>query len=129
MNMNMCFVMLGLEQEDVPPAYLFLVERPDKMRALMGCPRHMRVRRCNKMLEWNEQCLAYENPSTLLLQEARFSSQATVKVKEHKGILEWATEDEKKSIPSFKSSNDSFVKIKWSIRSCKNKNPLSGFSQ
>ncbi|GKD72103.1 Myb/SANT-like domain-containing protein, partial [Tanacetum coccineum] len=28
--------LLGLEQEDVPPAYLFLVERPDKMRALMG---------------------------------------------------------------------------------------------
>ncbi|GKA03662.1 hypothetical protein Tco_0676443 [Tanacetum coccineum] len=30
------------------------------------------------MLEWNEQCLAYENPSTLLLQEARFSSQEPV---------------------------------------------------
>ena len=35
--------LLGLEEEDIPPAYLFLVERPDKMRALMGCPPYMRA--------------------------------------------------------------------------------------
>ncbi|GJW48837.1 nucleic acid-binding, OB-fold protein [Tanacetum coccineum] len=31
--------------------------------------------KCNKMLKWKEHCLVYENPLTLLPQEASFSSQ------------------------------------------------------
>lgn len=46
--------LLGLEQEDIPHAYLFLVEGPDKMRALMGCPPHMRVSVLGMMLDTTE---------------------------------------------------------------------------
>ncbi|PWA44630.1 myb/SANT-like domain-containing protein [Artemisia annua] len=46
--------LLGLEQDDIPPAYLFLVNRPDKMRALMGCPRDMRVNVLAIMMDTTE---------------------------------------------------------------------------
>ncbi|PWA70371.1 myb/SANT-like domain-containing protein [Artemisia annua] len=35
--------LMGMKRDDIPMAYLFLVERPDKVRALFGCPHDDRM--------------------------------------------------------------------------------------
>ncbi|XP_071694010.1 uncharacterized protein [Rutidosis leptorrhynchoides] len=42
--------LMGLEDDDTENAYLFLVDRPDKVRALFGCPIHKRISMLAKMM-------------------------------------------------------------------------------
>ncbi|XP_071696407.1 uncharacterized protein [Rutidosis leptorrhynchoides] len=41
---------MGMEDDDTENAYLFLVDRPDKVRALFGCPIHKRMSMLAKMM-------------------------------------------------------------------------------
>ncbi|PWA13684.1 hypothetical protein CTI12_AA631480 [Artemisia annua] len=45
---------MGLEPLDIPDAYLFLVERPDNVRALFGCPLSVRKTMLSKMMGLDE---------------------------------------------------------------------------
>ena len=45
---------MGLEPLDIPDAYLFLLERPDNVRALFGCPLSVRKTMLSKMMGLDE---------------------------------------------------------------------------